>query len=168
VFSHPQGFQQCRLFLERHEGWERVPVTDTAEAVRRVKDSGDPADAAIGSQEEARLQGMEIIEEGIETNPRNYTRFVIIGTEHLPRRPRTKSSLIYSTGNQPGSLFETLKVFADRGINLVKLESRPIAGKPWEYMFYVDLEADLESPSLEPVLREIGEKTDYLKLLGSY
>ncbi len=168
VFSHPQGFQQCRLFLESHEGWELVSVTDTACAVKQIQESGDPGDAAIGSEEEAGLQGMEIIEEGIETNPRNYTRFVIIGTDPLPRRPRTKSSLIYSTDNRSGALYETLQVFANNGINLVKLESRPIPGRPWEYMFYVDLEADLESPSLEPVLREIGEKTDYLKVLGSY
>jgi 3-deoxy-7-phosphoheptulonate synthase len=168
VFSHPQGFQQCRLFLERHEGWELVPVTDTARGVTTIKESGAPTDAAIGSQEEASIQGMEILEEGIETNPRNFTRFVVIGREPLSKRPRTKSSLIYSTVNQAGALYETLKTFANHGLNLVKLESRPIPGKPWEYMFYVDLEADMESPILEPVLRELEENTDYLKILGSY
>jgi 3-deoxy-7-phosphoheptulonate synthase len=168
VFSHPQGFQQCRQFLDSHEEWELVSVTDTARAVTTLKESGITTDAAIGSQEEAVIHGMEILEEGIETNPRNYTRFVIIGRQHLPKRPRTKSSLIYSTGNQAGALYKTLRIFANNGINLVKLESRPIPGKPWEYMFYVDLEADLESPELEPVLRELEEHTDYLKILGSY
>ena len=86
----------------------------------------------------------------------------------LENGPRRKSSLIYSTGNQPGALYETLKVFAEKGINLVKLESRPIHGKPWEYMFYVDIEADIESASLKPVLDELKKKTDYLRILGTY
>ena len=111
---------------------------------------------------------MEVIEEGIETNPRNFTRFVVIGTERLDKGPRRKSSLIFSTGNQPGALYEVLKIYAENGVNLVKLESRPIHGKPWEYMFYVDLEADVESGTFKPVLDLLSEKTDYLKTLGSY
>ncbi len=169
VLSHPQVFQQCRLFLEPHlEEWTLVSVTDTARAVRLVRESGNEADAAIGSREEAMIQGMEIIDEGIETNPRNFTRFVVIGREPLPRRAGSKSSLIFSTINQSGALYRPLKVFADRGINLVKLESRPILGKPWEYMFYVDLEGDVESPGFVPVLKELEENTDFLKILGSY
>jgi prephenate dehydratase len=93
---------------------------------------------------------------------------VVIGTERLEKDRRGKSSIVYSTGNQPGALFETLKIFADNGINLVKLESRPIHGKPWEYMFYVDLEADVESEDFRPIRAAIEEKTDYLKVLGSY
>jgi len=111
---------------------------------------------------------MAVIEEGIETNPRNFTRFVIISARPLANGKKKKSSLVYSTGNQPGALFETLKIFADNGVNLVKLESRPIHGKPWEYMFYVDLEGDIESESLAPVLTQLKEKTDYLKVLGCY
>jgi 3-deoxy-7-phosphoheptulonate synthase len=168
VFSHPQVFQQCRQFLERHDSWELVSVKDTAGAVSQIKEKGEVTDAAIASREAAEIHGMEIIEEGIETNPRNYTRFVVIGTEPLENGPRHKSSLIYSTGNQPGALYETLKVFAENGINLVKLESRPIHGKPWEYMFYVDLEADIESDAFKPVVGVLKEKTDYLRILGSY
>jgi 3-deoxy-7-phosphoheptulonate synthase len=168
VFSHPQGFQQCRQFLERHEGWQLVPVTDTARGVESIKESGLPTDAAIGSLEEAKIQGMEILEEGIETNPRNFTRFVVIGRESLPKREGGKSSLIFSTANEAGALYRTIKVFADNGVNLVKLESRPIQGKPWEYMFYADLEEDVESPEFEPVLKGLAETTDYLKVLGSY
>ncbi|MGD8513544.1 MAG: ACT domain-containing protein, partial [Deltaproteobacteria bacterium] len=120
------------------------------------------------SQEAADIYGMEVIEEGIETNPRNYTRFVVIGAEPLENGPRQKSSLIYSTGNQPGALYETLKVFSENGINLVKLESRPIHGKPWEYMFYVDLEADVASESFKHIMSALEKKTDYLRILGSY
>ncbi len=161
-------FQQCRQFLDRHQDWELVSAKDTATAVKRIKEAGSPTDAAIAGKEAAGLHGMEVIEEGIETNPRNYTRFVIIGAQQLENGPRHKSSLIYSTGNQPGALYETLKVFADQGINLVKLESRPIPGKPWEYMFYVDLEADVESDSFKPILSALEENTDYLRILGSY
>ena len=168
IFASPQAFQQCRQYLERHTDWEQVPVNDTARAVIEISKGNGSTDAAIGSKEAAEIYGMQVIEEGIETNPRNFTRFVIIGREPLERGPRRKSSLIYSTGNQPGALFETLKAFAEGGINLVKLESRPIHGKPWEYMFYVDLEADAESELFKPVLDVLKARTDYLKILGSY
>ncbi len=161
-------FQQCRQFLDRHDSWELVSTRDTATAVKRIQKGRDLTDVAIASKEAADMHGMEIMEEGIETNPRNYTRFVVIGTERLENGPRRKSSLIYSTGDQPGALYETLKVFAEQGINLVKLESRPIHGKPWEYMFYIDIQADVESDSFKPVLDALGKKTDYLKILGSY
>jgi len=168
VFSHPQVFQQCRQFLDRHEDWELVSAKDTARAVKQIHDGGKLSDAAIASKEAAHIHGMEVMEEGIETNPRNFTRFVVIGTEQLQEGRRRKSSLIYSAGNRPGALYGTLKVFADSGINLVKLESRPIHGKPWEYMFYVDVEADVEAESFQPVLLALEEKTDYLRILGSY
>ncbi len=168
VFSHPQVFQQCRQFLDRHDRWELISTRDTATAVKRIQKGRDLTDAAIASKEAADMHGMEVMEEGIEANPRNYTRFVVIGTERLENGPRRKSSLIYSTGDQPGALYETLKVFAEQGINLVKLESRPIHGKPWEYMFYIDIQADVEADSFKPVLDALGKKTDYLKILGSY
>jgi 3-deoxy-7-phosphoheptulonate synthase len=168
VFSHPQVFQQCRQFLDSHEDWELASSKDTASAARIIKEEGHDGDAAIASKEAADVYGMEIIEEGIETNPRNYTRFVVIGTQQLKNGPRKKSSLVYSAGNRPGALFETLKIFAENGINLVKLESRPIHGKPWEYMFYVDLEADVEAESFKPILKALEENTDYLRILGTY
>jgi 3-deoxy-7-phosphoheptulonate synthase len=168
IFSHPQVFQQCRQFLEQHPDWEIVSVSDTARAVKHIKEAGGLPDAAIAGLDAAAIHGMAALEEGIETNPRNYTRFVVIGTEPLASGERRKSSLIFSTGNRPGSLFEVMKVFADEGINLVKLESRPIHGKPWEYMFYVDLEGDVLSEAFQPVLARLAERTDYLKILGSY
>jgi 3-deoxy-7-phosphoheptulonate synthase len=168
VFSHPQVFQQCRQFLEQHPEWELVSAKDTATAVKQVKEGGLKTDAAIASKVAAEIYAMEVIQEGIETNPRNFTRFVVISTSPLENGSRHKSSLIYSTGNKPGALFETLKIFAEQGINLVKLESRPIHGKPWEYMFYVDLEADIESASCKTVLDQLEKNTDYLRVLGSY
>lgn len=168
VYSIPQVFQQCRQFLDRHKDWEWVSASDTASAVKRVLEAESNTDAAIASQEAAEHYRMAVIEEGIETNPRNFTRFVVIGSESLAGGTRQKSSLIFSTGNRPGALFELLKIFKENNINLVKLESRPIHGKPWEYMFYVDLEADVESESLKPIQKAIEGQTDYLKILGSY
>jgi len=168
VFSHPQVFQQCRQFLEQHSGWELLSSKDTVTAITNIKETNNPADSAIASKEAAEIHGMEVIEEGIETNPRNYTRFVIIGNEPLQDGPKAKSSFIYSAGNRPGALFETLKIFAEQNINLVKLESRPIPGKPWEYMFYVDVEADAQAESFKPILNALKETTDYLRVLGTY
>ena len=168
VFSHPQVFQQCRQFLEHHPGWELVSAKDTGTSVRQIKEGGLLTDAAIASKEAAKLHEMAVIQEAIETNPRNYTRFVVISTGQLENGPRRKSSLVYSTGNQPGALYETLRVFSEKGVNLVKLESRPIHGKPWEYMFYVDLEADIESADYKSVLDELEKRTDYLRILGTY
>ncbi len=167
VYSHPQVFQQCRDYIDRHD-WEWIPMSDTARAVKHVRDRGDVTEGALAGRDAARIYGMEILEEGIETNARNYTRFVIISGQPISGGEKHKSSLIFSTGNQPGSLYGALKVFADNGVNLVKLESRPIHGKPWEYMFYVDLEADVDADDFAGVMARLAEKTDYLKVLGSY
>ncbi len=168
VLSIPLVFQQCRQYLDSHPDWELVSVTDTARAVKQIKESGATTDVAIAGEEAAKIYDMALLEEGIEANPRNFTRFVVISSQKMKNGQNRKSSLVYSTGNQPGALFETLKIFADNGINLVKLESRPIHGKPWEYMFYVDIEADAESEEFAPVLAQIKAKADYFKVLGSY
>jgi len=168
VISHPQTFEQCREFLQQHPQWELVAARDTSTAVRLVKEAGDRSQVAIAAREAAAMHGLAVLKEGIETNPRNYTRFVVISTRPPANGPRKKSSLIYSTNNEPGALYQTLKIFAENQVNLVKLESRPIHGKPWNYMFYVDLEADVESPELEKVMAEISKKTEFLKILGSY
>ncbi|MBW1841362.1 MAG: 3-deoxy-7-phosphoheptulonate synthase [Deltaproteobacteria bacterium] len=168
VLSPPMAFQQCRQFLDQHDTWELVPVKDTSGAVKVIGESGNINEAAIAGKEAAEIHGMAVLEKGIETNPRNFTRFVVISAGPIEKGPRRKSSLIFSTGNQPGALYEVLKIYADNAINLVKLESRPIHGKPWEYMFYVDLEADVEADEFKPILDFIKTKTDYLKVLGSY
>ncbi|UCF57757.1 MAG: 3-deoxy-7-phosphoheptulonate synthase, partial [Deltaproteobacteria bacterium] len=168
VISHPQALEQCRDFLEGHPDWELVAARDTATAVRRVKEGDESGEVAIAAREAADLYGLSVLKEGIETNARNYTRFTVIAASAVKNGPRKKSSIVYSTSNKPGALFDTLQIFAENGINLVKLESRPIHGKPWEYMFYVDLEVDVEDPALEGVMQELSSKTEFLKILGSY
>jgi 3-deoxy-7-phosphoheptulonate synthase len=168
VWSAAPALQQCRQFLERHPHWETNPVNTTTHAVHRVRDAHENTEAAIGSREAAELNRMAIVAEGIETDPRNFTRFVIIAKAAHKEGPKAKSSIVFSTPNEPGALFEVMRIFADQNINMVKLESRPIHGKPWQYMFYADVETDILAPGSEPVLDLIRNKTAFLKILGSY
>ncbi|MFO7752961.1 MAG: 3-deoxy-7-phosphoheptulonate synthase [Desulfobacteraceae bacterium] len=168
VLAPPPAFQQCKAYLDQHGHLVQVPVKATASAVKEVLDSGDKTGAAIGSAMSADIFGMDVLEEGIEDNPRNFTRFFIIGKQILGSVKKSKSSIVFSTGNKPGALFSVMKVFSDNGINLVKLESRPIHGKPWEYMFYADLETDVTSEAFSGIKAELEEKTDYIKILGAY
>jgi prephenate dehydratase len=168
VYSHPQVFQQCRDYLSEHPTLDLVACKDTASAVQRIKESGETAEAAIASKEAAQLFHMKILEEGIETNPRNFTRFVVISRDDFLEGPRNKSSIIFSVSDQPGSLCELLKMFAENHINLVKLESRPIDTRPWEYLFYADVEIDIFDERFSAILEELRGKTEFLKLLGSY
>ncbi len=168
IYSYPQVFQQCREFLENHPGWDLIACKDTASAVRRVKENADPKEAAIAGEQADQVYGMTVIKEAIETNPRNFTRFVVISRDESLPGPRNKSSLIYSVSDKPGALFETLRIFAQSGVNIVKLESRPIHSRPWEYLFYVDLETDVTEEGHRPIVTELIEKTEFFKFLGSY
>ena len=168
IYSHPQVFQQCREYLAKNPGWDLISCKDTATAVQRVKEGGDPGEAAIAGEEDEQFAPMVVLKEGIETNPRNFTRFVVISRNESLPGPKNKSSLIYSVSDKPGALFETLRIFAQNDINIVKLESRPIHSRPWEYLFYVDLETDIAEESRRHILSEIIEKTEFFKFLGSY
>jgi 3-deoxy-7-phosphoheptulonate synthase len=183
VYSHPQALSQCALFLERFPAWEKVPFYDTAGAVAFVAREGRPEQAAIASLEAARAHGMKVLKEGIETNVQNYTRFVIIAREEAASAASTasarasgggavrganKASLVFATANSPGSLFQALRVLAERSINMVKLESRPIAGKPWEELFYVDVALPETEEPFRRALEELKGVTEGLRILGIY
>ncbi|MDA3792008.1 MAG: 3-deoxy-7-phosphoheptulonate synthase [Desulfobacula sp.] len=168
ILAPPPAFSQCKNYLDQYPDIEQIPVKATSSAVRYVKDSNDKHAAAIGSTMAAKIFNMNILEESIEDNPRNYTRFAIIAKEVKGHKKVNKTSIIFSTGNKPGALFEVMKVFSEYQINLVKLESRPMLGKPWEYMFYVDIEADIESPELAGVMKKLQEKSENLRILGRY
>ncbi len=168
VYSHPQVFEQCKAFLGNRQDWDLVTVKDTATGVLRLKENGDKTELAIASKEAAAQSQMTIIKEGIETNPRNFTRFIVISKEEFLEGPKNKSSLIYSVSDKPGALYETLKIFAEKKINLIKLESRPIHDKPWEYLFYVDVEMDIQDPGYAELLGELKRNTEFFKILGNY
>jgi 3-deoxy-7-phosphoheptulonate synthase len=168
VYATPQVFERCAGLLEQHPQWDAVAVKDTTAGVIRVKESKGKHEAAVGSRESAALFDLALLKEGIETSPRNFTRFAVIAAEDPFEGPKEKSSIVFSVADRPGALFETLKVFADRTINMVKLESRPVPDKSTSYLFYVDMEIDINNPAYGDVLGELKKSTQYLKLLGTY
>jgi 3-deoxy-7-phosphoheptulonate synthase len=169
VYSHPQALSQCARFLQQHPQWESLPFYDTAGSVAFIAREGKRQYAAIASLEAARTHRMKVLKEGIETNSRNYTRFVIIAREELSRVDSpTRASLVFSTANTPGSLYRALQVLAERSINMVKLESRPIADKPWQEMFYVDVDIPPQRGQLQEALEQMGDSTENLRVLGLY
>jgi 3-deoxy-7-phosphoheptulonate synthase len=176
VFSHPQGLAQCAAFLDAHPGWERVAWDDTAGAVRHVAETGDRANAAIASEEAARVHGLVVLRQGVEANPQNYTRFVVIeradggeGEAASGRSgPPDKASFCFATADRPGALFAALKVLADRGLNMKKLESRPIAGRPWQYQFYLDVDVPADRAAFDAAVAELAGATEDLRVLGIY
>ena len=169
VYSHPQGLSQCAAFLEGHPDWEQVPFYDTAGAVAFVAREGRRDTAAIAGEEAAQVYRMQILRSGIETHSQNYTRFVVIAREERARADRPdKASLVFATSDSPGSLYRALQALAERRINMKKLESRPIPGKPWQYMFYVDVDLP-EDPAVFPqALEALKGETQELRVLGVY
>jgi 3-deoxy-7-phosphoheptulonate synthase len=174
VFSHPQGLAQCARFLDGHPQWERVAYFDTAGSVRHVAETGLKENAAIASEDAAQVYKLAVLRQGIEANVQNYTRFFVIAREEgeLPpeaaTRRQRKASLCFAVADQPGALFKALQVLAARGLNMKKLESRPIHGKPWEYLFYVDVDVPAENAVFASCMQELKDVTEDLRVLGSY
>ena len=173
VYSHPQGLAQCSRFLDGHPGWERVAFYDTAGAVRFVAEKGSPDNAAIASAEAAEVYGLAVLRQGLETNVQNYTRFFVIAREtETPGMPapreKGKASFCFSVADQPGALFRALQVLADQGLNMKKLESRPILGKPWQYLFYIDVDLPSDPGVLAKCMAELKPVTEDLRVLGTY
>lgn len=175
AISHPQALGQCAAYL-RNLGIKPETVYDTAGSVKLLKASGDRATAAIASRRAAELYEMEIIEEGIEDNAENYTRFLAIGRESVvpevlsesKGEGESKTSIVFTLKNQPGALFKAMSVFALRDIDLSKIESRPLQGKPWEYLFYIDFTGSTDHETSKRALEHLGEYALTLRVLGSY
>ncbi|MBI9101978.1 MAG: 3-deoxy-7-phosphoheptulonate synthase [Spirochaetales bacterium] len=171
VYSHPQGLAQCAKFLDRHENMEKVPYYDTAGSVAYVARDKDTTKAAIANADAAGYYGLSVLKEGIETNPNNYTRFFVIARsgQHAQPEEGTKASFIFSLPSKPGTLFECIRIFAEEKLNMTKMESRPIIGKPWKYMFYVDVEVPKgEISSLRKGIERLSSETEDFRTLGIY
>jgi len=169
IYSHPLAMTESHLYLEGHPQIKRIETDDTAGSVRMIKEQNLRHAAAIASKLTAELYGMHILARDIGSNKKYYMRFLIIAREE-PQIPEKadKTSLVIRAKNIPGSLFLCLKCFADEGINLSKLESRPIIGDVWQYHFYLDFERGLNAPETQRALRELGRVATTVKVLGSY
>ena len=165
--SHWQALAQCEEFLAAMR-IEPVPVHDTAGAARMIAQSGLPEDAAIASVDAAGLLGLAVLAERIQTEKENFTKFSVIGRGDPGLGASDKTSLVMSVLDEPGSLLGALRPFAERGINLHKLESRPRRGKPFEYVMYVDVMAPADDEAVVAALEEIVEHTSMLRVLGTY
>jgi prephenate dehydratase len=172
IYSHPVALNQCLKFFERHTRLERIPFYDTAGSVKMVMETKEPGAAAIASDVAAGIYGATILKRSIEDDRRNFTRFFLLyPSKRLPPPPRAKewkTSLVFTTRNIPGALFRGLSAFALRDLNLTKIESRPLRGKPWEYLFYLDLLGRETDPCVQNALRHLAEIADFLRVLGSY
>jgi prephenate dehydratase len=167
AYSHWQALAQSEDFLAVHH-IEPVPVHDTAGAARMVAESGRTEDAAIASVEAAGHLGLAVLAERIQTYPDNFTKFAAIGMRDAGLGTANKTSFVMAVADRPGSLLASLQPFAERGINMVKLESRPRRGAPFEYVFYVDIERAADDPDVEAALDQVRLHTSMLKVLGSY
>jgi len=167
VRSHPQALAQCRRYLDRY-GFEPEATFDTAGSARDLAASPEPDVAAIASGLAAELYGLQILDRGVEDFPFNYTRFFLMGLEDPPRAQRSKTSIVFTTRHSPGALYKAMGEFANRGINLTKIESRPRQNEPWRYMFYVDFEGHCQDLPAEAALMGLLRHTSFIKLLGSY
>jgi prephenate dehydratase len=168
VISHPQGLAQCSRYIRSMSGIRIEAVNDTAGSARMVRDAGDRTTAAIAPPRAADIYGMEVLKAGIEDNPENYTRFLVVARDPIVPEGEAKTSIVFQLGNQPGALFKALSVFALRDIDLTKIESRPIAGQPWEYMFYIDFLGSTGEERVKRALDHLGEYASTMRVLGSY
>jgi prephenate dehydratase len=167
VMSHPQAIAQCEEFLSALEVTVRAEY-NTAGAAKRIADERVAGAAAIASRRAADLYGLEVLAERIQTYPDNYTRFGALSRDPTPLAPPDKSSLVFGVGHVAGSLYRCLGAFAERHLNLTKLESRPRPGRPWEYVFYADVDAPAELPAMVEALEALSEHATFTRLLGTY
>lgn len=168
VYSHPQALAQCEKTLDWLPDVERISTYDTAGSVALIKAERLEDAAAIASRRAAQVHDMEILKEGIEDDPENYTRFLVLARDPIEPSLPAKTSIVFATRNVPGVLFKSLSVFALRDIDLAKIESRPLKGKPWEYFFYLDFVGSLAEERCNRAMNHLQEIATYLRILGSY
>jgi prephenate dehydratase len=171
AFSHPVALNQCRRFFEKHKKIRAAPFYDTAGSVKMLQAEKPAGAAAIASAGAAEIYGGVILRRNIEDDRRNFTRFFLLTKQKQPARSDRagwKTSVVFSTANVPGALFKAMACFALRDLNLTKIESRPLRGKPWEYLFYLDLMGSKDDTLVQRALADLAEISQFMKVLGSY
>lgn len=167
VYSHPQALLQCEVFLNNFPDWTIIPYENTAAAAKLIREKGDVSYAAIGSIAAKNIYDLEILSPNINFNKNNYTKFIIIGKQQK-NQTGDKISLVLSIKNESGALYNILKIFNKNKINMVKIESRPIIDKPWEYFFYIDFEGSINQDVIKLLIEDIKKESSFFKLLGNY
>lgn len=168
IHSHPQALSQCRHFLSRYPDIVQVPSLNTALSAKNIAAWGDFSKAAIAGSLAAKLYGLDILQENIHDNPNNTTRFVVVSREMRPLYTPDKASVTFHVSNEVGSLAQLLTCFAEHGVNLSKIESRPIPGKSWEYFFFADFEGAMDEAALSKALAAASGCSRELRMLGRY
>ncbi|MEG3640908.1 prephenate dehydratase [Magnetococcus sp. PR-3] len=169
VYSHPQALAQCHTFLKK-QGWTRMAVYDTAGAAASLQEEKREGEAAIASALAAELYDLDILAEEIQDSANNTTRFLVIAKDGIIPMPEVgcKTSLLFEVRHIPAALYKCLGGFATNGINLTRLESRPVAGRDWSYHFYLDFQGRLDQPNAQQALEELEFYTHSMKVLGCY
>ena len=168
VHSHPQALMQCSAFLETNREWNNIAEQNTAIAAKKIKEDGKVSEAAIASRLTADIYGLKILKENIQNNPNNSTRFLIVSKDKIYVKNAEKISVYFELPNESGSLYHALSHFIYNNINMNRIESRPLAGKNWEYRFFVDFDGNLEDSAVQNALRGLKEETSKMKILGNY
>lgn len=168
VYSHEQGFFQCRDFLKDFPQWNQNIEANTAASAKMVANMKDPRKAAIASRRAAKIYGLDILAERINSNNNNYTRFVVVAEKPCYAEKADKVSVVFTVPHTEGSLHRILSVFAANGLNLLKLESRPIPGKSWEYNFFADFTGNLRLEGMDDVIHQLIDETLSFRILGNY
>jgi prephenate dehydratase len=168
VESHPVALAQCERFFAAHPQLQRIATEDTAGSVAKVVERGDPTRAAIAGIRAANIYGGTVLLGNLEDHAENYTRFVLLTSLNSETFGADKLSLVMKLPHKSGALHRALQPFADRGIDLLKIESRPIKGRPWEYHFYLDLQASTNDEKVIEALTELGERAAEVRVLGCY
>ena len=168
IYSHPQALAQCERFLREFGDVQITSTYDTAGSAKLIKEQGLDDAAAIASERAAQVFGLEALKADIQDYSDNITRFLVISRTTDPEAPADKTTLVFSLANEPGALFKALSVFALRDIDLTKIESRPIRGRPWEYLFYVDVPVSRQDLRCARALVHLAEFARSLRTLGSY
>ncbi|MCT8978401.1 chorismate mutase [Clostridium sp. CX1] len=168
VYSHEQGFLQCKDFFDNHREWTLIPYFNTAKSALYISRENLKSKACVASKKAAEVYGLDILKENINYNSNNYTRFIIIGRHMEPKEECDKLTIVASLPHKVGALYGILKYFAENNSNMMKIESRPIADKSWEYFFYIDFQGNILEDRTKRIVEEIKEKSLYFKLLGNY
>jgi prephenate dehydratase len=179
AYSHPVALNQCRRFFEENPQIEKTPFYDTAGSVKMMMEKGLKDAGAIASANAAEIYGAKILKKSIEDDRENFTRFFLLEKPKRGSRARKapvqqsstkrfKTTVVFTTRNLPGALFRSLSAFALRDINLTKIESRPLTGKPWEYLFYLDFLGHVDDRACVNALNHLAELADLLRVLGCY